>query len=277
MIKDPYTYDNGVLINKLGIKDEVRLKRAEADITFSKLLTAYTTDFTYDGLLKLHKHILGDVYPFAGEARTIPIVKSEPTLGGDTVRYSFPNEIKSQGEATIKEMNSKNWSKLNTDETVKEFSKLTAKLWQVHPFREGNTRTIITFVSEFAKVHDFELDINLLRQNSAYMRNALVKASDGQYAETGYLEKIIKDSIITCENSIKKEITKAGFKPTDKLIDDIKAINKSFGKLHSVKDIKALYERKNELAPEQKEVVEKAAKDFKSQEFSKCQEMVVER
>ncbi|MBA4688589.1 MAG: Fic family protein [Candidatus Galacturonibacter soehngenii] len=277
MVKDPYTYENGVLINKLGIKDEVRLKRAEADITFSKLLTAYTTDFSYDGLMNLHKHILGDIYPFAGEIRTIPIVKSEAILGGDTVRYSFPNEIKSQGEAAIKELNNKDWSKLNIDETAKEFSKLTAKLWQVHPFREGNTRTIITFVSEFAKTHGFELDINLLRQNSGYVRNALVKASDGQYAETGYLEKIIKDSIITCENSIKKEITNAGFKPTDKLIDGIKAINKSFGKLHSVKEIKELYEHKNELAPDQKETIDKTVKDFKSQELSKVHEMAVER
>lgn len=276
-MKDPYTYENGVLINRLGIKDEVRLKRAEADITFSKLLTAYTTDFSYEGLLKLHKHILGDIYPFAGEIRQIPIEKSEPILGGDTVRYSFPGEIKAHGEAAIKELNCKDWFKLNTDETVKEFSKLTAKLWQVHPFREGNTRTIITFVSEFAKVKDFELDINLLRQNSSYVRNALVKASDGQYAETRYLENIIKDSIISCDNSIKKEIVRAGFKPTDKLINDIKAINKSFGKLHSVKEIKALYERKNELAPEQKDVVEKAAKNFKSQETSKIKDIGIER
>lgn len=276
-MKDPYTYENGVLKNKLGIKDQIKLKRAEADITFSKLLTAYTNDFSYEGLLKLHKHVLDDVYPFAGEIRTIPIKKSEAVLGGDSVRYSFPNEIKSQGEAAIKELNSKDWKKLTTDESVKEFSKLTAKLWQVHPFREGNTRTIITFVSEFAKSHGFELDINLLRQNSGYVRNALVKASDGQYAETGYLEKIIKDSIITCDNSIKKEITKAGFKPTDRLITDIKGINKSFGKIHSVKEIKVLNQRKNELAPEHKEAVEKAAKDFKNQELSKVQEMAVER
>lgn len=276
-MRDPYTYDNGVLINKLDICNEYKLKRAEADITFSKLLTAHTSDFTYEGLLSLHKHIFGDIYEFAGTERTIPIVKGEPVLGGDTVRYTFPNQIKKDTEAAIKELNKTNWPSLSMADKVKEFSKLTASLWQAHPFREGNTRTIITFVSDFAKEKGFELDINLLRENSKYVRNALVKACDGQYAEPGYLEHIIKDSILSCEHTIKSEIEKAGYKPTNTLVFDLKTVNKTFGKIHSVKEIKQLYSQIKELNPEQREVVEKAAKDFKTQERSKVEEMVVER
>lgn len=276
-MRDPYTYDNGVLVNNRGIKNAMDLEKAEAGITFVKIINAQTKDFSFNGLLKLHKHIFGDLYPFAGEVRTIPIEKNEVVLGGDTVRYSYPKDIKTDSEAVIKELNSKNWSKLSTDEIVKEFTKMTAKLWQAHPFREGNTRTVITFATEFAKEHGFELESRLLRENSQYVRNALVKASDGQYAETGYLEKIVKDSIITCENSIKKEIVKAGFTTSSKLIEDVKGINKAFGKIHTVKEIKGLYERKNELAPDQKEIVEKAVKDFKNQELSRVHDIALER
>ena len=47
----------------------------------------------------------------------------------------------------------------------------------------------------FAEANGFSMDITTFRENPKYTREALVKASDGEYAEYEYLEKIIKDSI----------------------------------------------------------------------------------
>ena len=37
---------------------------------------------------------------------------------------------------------------------------------------------------------------SLLKENSDYVRDSLVKASDGEYSEYNYLIRIIKDAII---------------------------------------------------------------------------------
>lgn len=65
-------------------------------------------------------------------------------------------------------------------------------LWEIHPFREGNTRTIITYVIKYVKSNELSFDENLLLHNFAYIRDALVLSV---YNEPKYLEKIIFDSI----------------------------------------------------------------------------------
>ena len=85
------------------------------------------------------------------------------------------------------------------------FSKLIAKLWQVHPFRDGNTRTIVTYAFRFAEEHGFKMDRNLLLDNFEYVRKALVKASDGEYSEYKYLYKIVNDSIQRGKNNNKED------------------------------------------------------------------------
>ena len=59
-------------------------------------------------------------------------------------------------------MHSIEWDKLNLDERVVEFSTCLSDLWKVHPFREGNTRTAVTFCCDFAESKGFGLDRNLL-------------------------------------------------------------------------------------------------------------------
>ena len=131
----------------------------------------------------------------AGKEIGINIVKGERVLGGDTVRYSDTNSIESDIEEALKELNNTNWEVLSITETANMFSKMIAKIWQIHPFREGNTRTVITFITKFAEYHGFRMNKVLLRENADYVRDALVKASDGVYSEYEYLIRIIEDAI----------------------------------------------------------------------------------
>ena len=85
---------------------------------------------------------------------------------------------------------------ISIEETADKFAKIIAAIWQVHPFREGNTRTVITFATQFAEYHGFKMNKSLLKENSDYVRDSLVKASDGEYSEYNYLIRIIKDAII---------------------------------------------------------------------------------
>ncbi len=200
-MKDPYLYnDTDVLKNLLDIKDEMELEKAESNITYIKLLDidklADNCSFDTRHLRLLHKYIFEDIYDWAGEFRTIQLVKGERVLGGDTVKYSNPENIKDDLAAAINNLNKTDWSVLGIDETANIFAKQIAALWQIHPFREGNTRSIITFATQFASAHGFKMDKQLLKESAGYVRDALVKASDGQYSEYKYLINIFKEAIL---------------------------------------------------------------------------------
>ena len=96
----------------------------------------------------------------------------------------------------IAKLNEIDWTSLSIDETAELFSKLIAELWQVHPFREGNTRSVVIFATQFASAHSFTMDKILLKESAAYVRDAFVKACDGQYSEYQYLIKVFKNAII---------------------------------------------------------------------------------
>ena len=155
-MKDIYLYEEvPVLKNLLNIKDENLLEIAESDITYIKLLDLdnhFIDDlFDYERLKKIHKIIFEDIYEWAGEERVINIVKGERVLGGDTVRYSDINFIEEDVNQVISKLHNIQWATLDIQETAEYFAKLVAKLWQVHPFREGNTRTVITFATQSHK------------------------------------------------------------------------------------------------------------------------------
>lgn len=199
-MKDPYVYeDTGTLRNKFGIKDYEQLRQAEADISFVKLLTVDRdvdcTKFDLEYVKNIHKYILCDIYDWAGEFRTVPMEKPEDVLGGDTVRYAYPKEIEPKAIECLNELNRINWNVKDLDNKAMDFTKLIAELWQVHPFRDGNTRTVVTYAFRFAEEHGFKMDRNLLLDHFTYVRKAFVKASDGEYSDYQYLYKIIKDSI----------------------------------------------------------------------------------
>jgi cell filamentation protein len=133
-MRDPYLLaDAKILRNLLGITDAETLQRAEADITAVRLLTVdgavAALPFDFERLLAIHKHIFGDIYDWAGTVRTIPVVKGERVLGGDTVRYSQPDDIERDAKQAIREMNGANWPALDVRETAERFSELTAALW----------------------------------------------------------------------------------------------------------------------------------------------------
>lgn len=86
-------------------------------------------------------------------------------------------------------------NKLNCSDGAEEFSQRLSALWKVHPFREGNTRTIMSYISNYLESNGYPIDRTLLKSNSDYVRNALVMGSIGEYSEYNYLSKILKDAL----------------------------------------------------------------------------------
>ncbi len=200
-MRDPYLYDDfDVLKNLANIKDKETLTKAEADITSLAMLAIYNhkyDKFDTKTLLDIHYNIFGQIYDWAGEIRTIQIVKYEDVLGGDTVRYTFPKEIKKQLNAIMKEIPKLKRTGINDKEIVFKLVRIISNIWQIHPFREGNTRTVIVFVVLLANSLGLNVKHELFKVNSAYVRNALVWASQGIYSKYEYLERIFFEAMLS--------------------------------------------------------------------------------
>lgn len=99
-----------------------------------------------------------------------------------------------QAEHHLEELNARDWlglRDLSRPQDMASFAAMIVDLWKIHPFREGNTRTTMTFMHQFAAAKGFALDRELIRANAEYVRHALVV---GTHGETHYLTRILTDA-----------------------------------------------------------------------------------
>lgn len=155
-MKDIYLYEDvNVMKNKFNIKDSKKLEQAEADVTYIKLLDVdrVTADGKFDMLhLKaINKYIFSDIYEWAGEVRKENIEKPEEILNGLSFDYTDYSLIRKETKNALYALHQIKWSELEFDDLIETFAKQTARLWKIHPFRDGNTRTIMTFMTNMQK------------------------------------------------------------------------------------------------------------------------------
>ncbi len=203
-MQDPYLYPGTDLLkNKLNIKDSDQLSSAEADFCSLRLreLAETPLDGSYDHLhlSRMHHFIFQDLYEWAGHFRTIDIEKAEFSLGGLSVEYTHHPSIEESLRLCLDRMTSRDWKSFHQAELVTSFCFDMASLWKIHPFREGNTRTVITFCCQFADEKIFTIKRSLFEKNSIYMRTALVAYNAvfhdlGDLSQKHYLERIVQDA-----------------------------------------------------------------------------------
>lgn len=205
-MQDPYLYpDSEVLKNIPGIRDNRKLQQAESDYVTLRLSeiaedTRLINVFDFAAMCRMHYRIFHDVYEWAGKVRVINIEKAEAALNGISVEYSDVFDIKRDVEAALEKMGSFNWQDASMDETARRFSDYMAELWKTHPFREGNTRTVVTFCAMFIEEQGIYIDSGLFKDNAEYMRDALVAASAifpdlGDRRKPEYLHRIVGDAM----------------------------------------------------------------------------------
>ncbi|MBQ3307724.1 MAG: Fic family protein [Bacilli bacterium] len=220
---DPYVLDNGVLKNKLNITSYDALRQAEADIGFLKIINVDSVDGDYPDevlLQNIHRHIFEDIFDWAGEYRTVPLVKEELVLPGYSIPYSDYQNIKSDLRKRIMDLNTCPWSNMSIEDISTNFARKIALLWKVHPFRDGNTRTILSFAFLYAKKHGFPFDIEVFTNelNREYHNNGRVSKysirdkfvlaclDDKDYPEVEFLASTFQKAIISQKQEKNKSI-----------------------------------------------------------------------
>jgi len=196
-VRDPYLYADVNILRNLGdLRDKEKLRQAEGDVTRHTIATVYThrfSKFNAETLCEIHRIIFDPLYDWAGKFRTIPVIKREEVLGGDTVHYTHPSNIKAELDTVMREIPKLKKNDPKPDLLFK-LVRITAKIWQIHPFRDGNTRAVMSFIVLLAAHLRIDIDYSMFERHAAYVRNALVWASQGIYSKHEYLEHIFFDA-----------------------------------------------------------------------------------
>ncbi|MFT4104173.1 MAG: Fic family protein [Lacrimispora sp.] len=254
-MRDPYLYPNSeVLKNLADIHDEQTLKDMEADYTLYRLSEVVTEadwrKFDFDSLCKMHYHIFQDIYEWAGKPRIINTEKAEVVLGELSIEYSDCYDIERDANQVLSEMNQFDWKAAEFAKAAEAFADYMARLWKVHPYREGNTRTIVTFCSMFIESQGLYIESDLFKDNASYMRDALVAANAifndlGDLRKPEYLYQIVQDALEQgreMREYIERQFQEAGIPISEEKIHKIVFWNRKEKEEHTVKEIKKYLE-----------------------------------
>ena len=142
-----------------------------------ELLEQDNFELSVDYLKYIHKYLFQDVYEFAGEFRKIDFSKHEKILNNDSVAYGDSKTLTESLEYDISLEEEKDYKNMNIVEVIKNITDFTSSIWQVHPFREGNTRTTAVFIEKYLISLGYNVDNSLFKDKSVYFRNALVRSN----------------------------------------------------------------------------------------------------
>lgn len=167
-----------VLANKLGITDPAELQEREYQITATKTSDVLSEDppsvLDFDYLLGLHGTLFGDIYDFAGQVRTVNISKPD-----SPVPFAYADYIKPYSEQIFSELKSRQYFRgLGKPEFVADLAWLSSELNALHPFREGNGRTIRLFLNRLCLNAGYFIDFNLATREEILAADRAAFAGD---------------------------------------------------------------------------------------------------
>ena len=159
-----YHDDKGVFKNKYGIEDggvlnvleyEISARRIYEIIDGSRKLKNHHFDIEH--LKEIHEHIFGDVYEWAGKIRTVPSSKRAPN--GLVSVFSDVDLIGDKWALLANKTKAFTDNKNSTlSEKVDALADIFAEANHIHPFPEGNGRSLQVFMTQLARTQNIALD-----------------------------------------------------------------------------------------------------------------------
>ncbi len=176
-----------VLANKLGIVDQQALNEAEAILlpdAYNYFLGRLETEklkFNVKLIFEIHKYFLGTLYAWVGKARTVEISKGGTLF---CASLQIPNELKKFDEILKKNL------PMSSDERKVVSEKLAiihCEFNAIHPFREGNGRTIRLFLDLLALNVGFNMIDYSKSSQDAYIQACIA----GMQKDYSKMKKVI--------------------------------------------------------------------------------------
>ena len=176
----------------------------EADkvsLRIAALLSEKAFSFTPNEYLSIHRKLFTGIYSHAGCIRDYNITKREWVLNGGTVIYGSATELRATLDYDFSEEKKFSYQNLSMDEIIRHLAVFVSRLWQIHVFGEGNTRTTAVFFIKYLRTLGFNATNDIFAENAWYFRNSLVRANyndlkHGIHETTEYLERFLRNLLL---------------------------------------------------------------------------------
>ena len=157
--------------------DDEKQEADQVSANITKILSYSSLDFSTKGYIALHRRIFEGVFKHAGQMRNYDITKKEWVLNGDTVNYLNWEDLRRALDYDIEQERNFIYKGISPDNLISHISRFISGIWQVHAFREGNTRTTAVFAILYLRDIGFDVANDMFAEHSWYFRNALVRAN----------------------------------------------------------------------------------------------------
>lgn len=194
--------------NRPARSDEERTEEADkVSARIAEILSETAFSFMPNEYMAIHRRLFQGIYSHAGKIRDYNITKKEWVLDGATVLYGSASELKATLEYDFAQERNFSYRGLSMDEIIHHLAVFISRLWQIHIFGEGNTRTTAVFFIKYLKTLGFSATNDIFAQNAWYFRNALVRANytdlkKGVYETTEYLEIFLRNLLLNEKNEL---------------------------------------------------------------------------
>ena len=175
-----------------------------------QLLEDEKFELSVDFLKYIHEYLFKDIYDFAGQFRKIDFSKHELILNNDSALYGDCKTLKESLEYDISLERVKNYKEMNVVEVINNIADFSSRIWQTHPFREGNTRTTAIFIIKYLISLGYQVDNTLFKDKSVYFRNALVRSNyfnneKNVREDNSYLIKFYENLLLGKNNNLQSK------------------------------------------------------------------------
>ncbi len=158
--------------------------------------------------ISIHRRLFTGIYSHAGKLRDYDITKKEWVLRGDTVMYGSAWDLQATLDYDFQVERDFRYDGLSMDEIIAHLAKFIARLWQIHIFAEGNTRTTAVFFIKYLRSLGFSAENDSFAAHSWYFRNALVRANynnlrQGIHETTYFLELFLRNLLLGEHHELK--------------------------------------------------------------------------
>ena len=165
------------------------------------LLSEQAFSFTPNEYLSIHRKLFSGIYADAGRIRDYNITKKEWVLDGATVLYGSATELRATLDYDLSQEKNFSYRGLSMDEIIQHLAVFVSRLWQIHVFGEGNTRTTAVFFIKYLRTLGFDVTNDIFAEHAWYFRNALVRANyndlkRGIHETTEFLELFLRNLLL---------------------------------------------------------------------------------
>ena len=190
------------------LSDDERTEEADkVSLRIAEILSETAFSFSPNEYIAIHRKLFQGIYNHAGKIRDYNITKREWVLDGATVMYGSASELRATFEYDFSQEKDFSYKGLLMDEIIHHLAVFISRLWQIHIFGEGNTRTTAVFFIKYLRTLGFAATNDIFAENAWYFRNALVRANytnlqKGIHETTEYLELFLRNLLLNEQNEL---------------------------------------------------------------------------